>query len=384
MSSTSEPRPTRATGGLRTLLASRPRRVAALAGLGWAVIVAAYALGFLAVAPERPRATVALDLMFFAVALILPAALAWIVALLAEELAGLRASVAALRAAIATLGADLATTRAVVASEGPVSAGDIGRALREALAEGPRAEEAARLARLLEGQEEIRHGLRGLIEQRGATRLVEPPAPVAPAQARAPAEPVAEPAAPSGEAPVPDWSVLVRALDFPRDAEDREGFRALRSATRHPGLAHALQAAEDLLTLLAESGVYMDDLDVAPPRAEVWRRYVGGARGPEVAAAAGVTDAEALEKTRALLERDPVFRDTAQHFLRRFDAVLAEFAPGADDAQLMALVDTRSARAFMLLARLRGRFGGKEEASDREFLPAPDAAEQDADPEPER
>ena len=340
------------------VFATRPRRLAAAASLVWAVIVLAYAAGFAANAPEG-RGTAALDLLFFAAVLALPAGLVWLGALLADEIAALRARVDALGAALPALSAELATTRAVVASEGPVSAGDIGRALREALAEGPRAEEAERLARLIEGQEEMRHALRALVERRGATHAA-PPVPEPAPEPRPPvpaAEPEAGAAEPPGAEPRPSWEVLARALDFPRDAEDRAGFRALREANRHSGLAQALRAAEDLLTLFAELGLYMDDLAPAPAAPEAWRRYVAGARGAEVAEAGGITDAEALDKTRARMASDPIFRDTAQHFLRRFDAVLAEFAPGASDEALAALIDTRSARAFMLIARLRGRFG---------------------------
>ena len=82
----------------------------------------------------------------------------------------------------------------------------------------------------------------------------------------------------------PDWPTLIRALDFPRDADDQEGFRALRAALRHHGLAQMLQAAEDVLTLLSQEGVYVDDLRC---RAGATPRPGGGSsrgdRGAEVA-----------------------------------------------------------------------------------------------------
>ncbi len=334
-------------------IVTRPRRLALVASLVWAVIVLGYAAGFVGSAPEG-RGMVALDLLFFAAVLALPVGLVWLVAFLADELALLRGAVGELTASLPGLAAELATTRAVVASEGPVSAGDIGRAVREALAEGLRAEESERLGRLIEGQEEIRHGLRALIERRGAA----PPAPLIPAPApkRGPEQEPAPPPAEVAEPGVP-WDVLVRALDFPRDAEDRAGFRALREANRHSSIGQTLRAAEDLLTLLSGVGVYMDDLEPTPVEPDAWRRYIAGERGSEVAGAGGITDADVLGRTRALLEGDPIFRDTAQHFLRRFDAILAEFVRDADDDALRALIDTRSARAFMLLGRLRGRFG---------------------------
>jgi hypothetical protein len=57
------------------------------------------------------------------------------------------------------------------------------------------------------------------------------------------------------------------------------------------------------------------------------------------------------------MKSDPIFRDTALFFHRRFDAVLAEFASEASDERLLELADTRSGRAFMLLARVNGAFG---------------------------
>ena len=84
---------------------------------------------------------------------------------------------------------------------------------------------------------------------------------------------------------------------------------------------------------------------------------MAGARGADVARVGAIRDPRALETARALTKSDPIFRDTALFFQRRFDAVLGEFAAGAGDAEIAELADTRSARAFMLLARLSGSFG---------------------------
>ena len=63
-----------------------------------------------------------------------------------------------------------------------------------------------------------------------------------------------------------------------------------------------------------------------------------------------VRDAAALEAARALMKVDTIFRDAALFFQRRFDAVLVEIAVGATDAELARLADTRSGRAFRLMA----------------------------------
>ena len=49
-------------------------------------------------------------------------------------------------------------------------------------------------------------------------------------------------------------------------------------------------------------------------------------------------------------------RDAAHHFLRTFDKTFAEFETNASDAELVALADTRTARAFMLFGRVAGVF----------------------------
>ena len=71
------------------------------------------------------------------------------------------------------------------------------------------------------------------------------------------------------------WSDLTRALDFPRDGDDAEGFRALKAALRHHSLARMLQAAEDVLELpLPQEGVYMEDATVDAADPDDWRRFI--------------------------------------------------------------------------------------------------------------
>ena len=118
-----------------------------------------------------------------------------------------------------------------------------------------------------------------------------------------------------------------------------------------------MQAAQDVLTLLSQDGIYMDDLRPDRARPEVWRQFAQGQRGREVAALGGVRDRSCLALTTGRMREDQIFRDTAHHFLRRFDQLLAGFEPQASDEELAALAETRSARAFMLLGRVAGTFG---------------------------
>jgi hypothetical protein len=149
---------------------------------------------------------------------------------------------------------------------------------------------------------------------------------------------------------------VVRALNFPDSPDDAEGFRALRRALEDQNLARLIRAAQDVLTLLAQDGIYMDDLAADRARPELWRRFAEGARGREVAALGGVHDRETLATVIARMRQDTVFRDAAHHFLRQFDRSVSGFAATADDAALALLAETRTARAFMLIGRAAGTF----------------------------
>jgi hypothetical protein len=334
-----------------------------------------------------------IDGLFFLIARVLPLMLIWLAAWLAEELERQRRVIAALAELTPPLLEAMAETRAALARDGPASPEAIEAAVRRGLAAAPapspQIDPRPALANLAGNQARMEGALRELLSRAAAgepepelatdaqgkkranpRRRAAKPAEDAPeipqggAEPEAP-EPEAEPAAqpslpllPEGEPDLrPGWPDLVRALDFPRDEADREGFRALKSALRHHGLAQMLQAAEDVLTMLSQQGVYMDDLAPAQRDAQAWRRFIAGDRGPEVEAVGAIRDPEALDAARALMKSDPIFRDTALFFHRRFDAVLAEFASEADDEHLLELADTRSGRAFMLLARLNGAFG---------------------------
>ncbi|MEO9778979.1 MAG: hypothetical protein ABJH07_01275 [Sedimentitalea sp.] len=149
---------------------------------------------------------------------------------------------------------------------------------------------------------------------------------------------------------------FVRALNFPENAEDKAGFDAMRRALRDRQAAQLIQASQDVLTLLSQEGIYMDDLRPDMARPDVWRQFAQGTRGREVAALGGVHDRTSLALTAGRMKQDPIFRDAAHHFLRLFDRMFATFETDASDADISALSDTRTARAFMLLGRVAGTF----------------------------
>lgn len=356
---------------------SRPRRLAILSSAVWAVVVFAYGIGFLSVAAGgQGRGTVFVDAMFFLLALTMPVVLIWLAAWLSEELARQRALVAAIAEAIGPLAQALEerprATGGAVPTSGGVTADTIERAVQSAVS-GIRAPDLGRpIDRLIIGQSRIEATLQRLVNGPkaavGTADLSVPAAPVASVPDAAPAvapvvgsglAPAAETPEPAGSPsdtlpPRPTWADLVRALDFPRDADDVEGFRALKVALRHPALQQMLQAAEDVLNLLSQEGVYVDELPMDPVDPAAWRRFIRGIRGPEVAAVGGIRDPRALEIAHRLSSDDLIFRDSALFFQRRFEGVLKDFASDGDDAALIEFAGTRSGRAFMLLARLNG------------------------------
>ncbi|MBM3605213.1 MAG: hypothetical protein FJX25_10805 [Alphaproteobacteria bacterium] len=189
-----------------------------------------------------------------------------------------------------------------------------------------------------------------------STQRPEPRAvPPKPRPAADPRAPLAKPE-PIGDISV-DAGTLIRALNFPDGPDDHEAIEALRQALRDPGTSRVLRAAQDVVTLMAGQDLYMDDLPPTPARPDVWRRFAAGERGSAVAALGGIRHSDALEIVSGMLHEDEIFRDTAHHFLRHFDGLIARLVPQLDDLQIAVLADSRSARAFMLLGRVSGVFG---------------------------
>lgn len=195
----------------------------------------------------------------------------------------------------------------------------------------------------------------GAARSAALTRRAVPPQPAA----AGPARQSAQGTLPLGaDAPtvlsLPD---LIRALHFPETPDDRAGLRAMQRALQDHKARQVVQAAQDMLTLLSQDGIYMDDL--TPDRASpaLWRRFAAGDRRAEVMAVGAIRDARGLDICRTRLRDNAVWRDTAHHFLRRFDQMLGGLVPELDDAGIEALSETRSARGFMLVGRAAEVFG---------------------------
>jgi hypothetical protein len=308
----------------------------------WLALVGAYAIGWFGA--RGAAGADALTVLLFLLAAIAPVTLFSVSAALLRRAEAIRDETAALRAALPAF--DLAPR---------TEAGDpdaMLRAAREAMA----AETADLAARLERMEARLDAALAG-----GAPSA--PPKPARPASTRKRAEPHGQPALPFAEdvSPPPQrsltWDDLVRALDFPRDERDAEGFAALEAALTDSEFRALLQAAEDVLALLAASGLHMEDFEPETPSPEAWAAYAEGARGAKAAAVGGLHDPEAVETVKERTRTDAVFRDAGLVFARRWNAlvrrVVRDLGP---DPVLARLGDTRSGRAFMLLARALGAF----------------------------
>ncbi|NKX43055.1 hypothetical protein [Roseicyclus persicicus] len=268
-------------------------------------------------------------------AIVMPIALIWVAASAARTARGLREEAARLQASIDAM-------RAAYVDQQQRAALDLKPAV------------VAKLEELVETQRSAGQGtpavfssLRALppAEERAA---VPPPAPELP-------QPGLALATPAEKDPI-SVADFIKALNFPENEHDKEGFRTLRRALEDRATERLIRASQDVLTLLSQDGIYMDDLRPDRARPEVWRRFAAGDRGRAIAALGGIHDRSSLVLTAGRMKKDPVFRDAAHHFLRHFDRTFMEFEKNASDAEIVALANTRTARAFMLLGRVAGTF----------------------------
>jgi hypothetical protein len=307
--------------------------VAIILSLIWLAAVAVFFLG-----SDSPSGgdTTPLGNVLTVLAVIMPIALIWVAASTARTAKGLRQEAARLQASIDAM-------RAAYVEQQQKAALDLKPAVVEKLDELVRAQQAA--------------------ETRLATftsmRAIEPP------EDRA----AVAPAPPPPEAPQPTLALstptvkepisvadFIKALNFPENEHDKEGFRTLRRALEDHATERLIRASQDVLTLLSQDGIYMDDLRPDRARPEVWRKFAQGERGRSIAALGGIHDRSSLVLAAGRMKKDPVFRDAVHHFLRHFDRTFMEFERNASDAEIADLANTRTARAFMLLGRVTGTF----------------------------
>ncbi len=312
--------------------------IALLLSALWLIGAATFFLVLDTPAPETPAPATGTDSLRFVMtmlAVFMPVAMIWVAATAARSSKVMREESQRLQAAIDAI------RQAYVAQSqgrGGMSDASVQKKLDEIAAAQKKTETA--LATFHSSRERLAH-------QTQASPTADP----AHDQAALPLGTRAEDMAPPLER-----SDFIRALNFPETAEDTEGFAALRKALRDRHAKELIQASQDVLTLLSQDGIYMDDLRPDMARPEIWRRFAAGERGRAVAALGGVRDRSSLALSAGRMRQDPIFRDAAHHFLRKFDQMFAGFAEAASDAEISELANTRTARAFMLLGRVAGTF----------------------------
>ena len=323
---------------------ARPERLAFALSLAWLVLVVA--LAWLLARRGMPPAEM-LVFVLIALAVFLPVVLIWQLVYLLRAAARMETA-----AQVLALQADALARRASVAGAHALRGGVTSSGGAAGSGGGPPSEMAG------DGGATLRF----------ASRRHEPP-PAGPGAANGAANGTANGAgespsdqaslalaAPAGEAVDIGHDELIRALHFPEDEHDSDGFAALRRALGNHATAELIRSAQAVLTGLALEGIYMDRLTPEPPRAEIWRAFAGGERGPVVAAMGGLRDRSCLALSAARMRSDLEFREAVHRFLRAFERCLRAFEPDAGDDQLIRLADTRSGRAFMLLGRVSGVF----------------------------
>jgi len=304
--------------------------LAAAGAVSWMVVVGVYFWALPSLAEDEGSAE-RLRLILMMVAIFVPVMLAWVALAAARRARYMREDIQRLQIAVEGLrkGQEVLTAQQAMVPAAGTS---------DRLQPSPQKAEAP---------------VSNFTTRREVSRLIVPRA--------APQMPGDQPALALGMASEPtdpplDQADLIQALNFPDDEHDTEGFAALRRALRDRTARRLVQASQDVLTLLSQDGIYMDDLRPDPIPADLWRRFAKGERGKEIAALGAIKDRDPLARTAARMREDTIFRDAVHHFLRRFDQMLLTFQEEARDIDLQQLAETRTARAFMLLARTAGAF----------------------------
>lgn len=310
-------------------------RLALVASAAWLLA----AVVFLAVAGLGDGQTLGpLRFLIVVLALFLPVALIWIAAIALK-------SARIIRDESERLQASMDAMRQIYVSQAQIAATTM----------GPNVER--KIDEIVKAQKRAEETLAAFASSRPTSRPVSRPPDTAAVQGAEVPSP--QPALSfGGEPEIPRVGIedFISALNFPETAEDREGFAALRRALADPRASTLIRASQDVLTLLSQDGIYMDDLTPDRARPEVWRKFAAGERGPAVSGLGGIRDRSSLALSAARMRQDTIFRDSAHHFLRAFDRTIQNMMPELSDQEIVALSETRTARAFMLLGRVAGIF----------------------------
>ena len=298
----------------------------------WIIGLCAYGAGYFGLIGEgvEPQGPVSLEVLLFIFAAVLPIVLVWIGVLLLRRVAEVQRDARELAAALKRFQSDAVGNSSARITPAPKGG----------------AETNSKLSALSAQMQQVEKALVAMLQ----TQVAEPDETID-------AEDAQTAIVTADKSESLNWEELLHALNFPTDEKDKDGFRALRIAMGHRNTSQCLRAAEDIMNLLSQDGIYTDDLtpEIAP--AALWRRFAKGTRGEEVSAVGGIHDPAAVAKVRSRMRSDPIFRDAALHFQRQFDIILRDFSAEGTDEQIEKLANTRTGRTFMLLGRVSGMFG---------------------------
>ncbi len=363
--------------------ANREYLIAGILSVIWASALLTYGAGYFDIfgAAGAPIRRTFLDVILYSSALLMPMMFLWLGAYMVRHSRVLSEDAAKLKVAVQTM-------EQAISFASPAKADDVVTAINEATATAMHSEQIRINAQFRNFSEELRQVSAAVkqlqkshvAEHEAVTQLVETAQDAAEkavrkastAEARnsklsrmtfdaihSEADQDALPIeAPSSTRPGDlEWEHVIRAVNFPQDENDKEGFAAIRRVISNHDVAQLMQASEDVLSMLAQEGIYMDDLSVAPTNPDLWHKFAAGGRGEEVEGLGTIDDQAAMALARGRMRNDSIFRDVSLHFLRQFDRFLRGAIHNATDKDLVRLGDTRTGRAFQLMARIGGSFG---------------------------
>lgn len=367
---------------LQTRVNSIEYVVAGFITVVWLSALLTYGAGYFGIfgAVEGQKNPSFLDVILYFSALVMPIMFLWLGAYMIRQTRQMNEDAQRLKDSVETL-------RSAVALNSPATSEDVVKAISDATAAAMRAEQSritTQFRNLNDQQTKIEKAVLTLLKSRGQeheaiTQLVETAQDVAEKAVRKASSAEAresklskmtfdaihntegQDALPfeAPESPVAtdlDWAELVRALNFPEDENDTAGFAAIKRVLPNRLIAQLLQASEDVLSMLAQEGIYMDDLNTDKANPDVWRLFAKGTRGAAASEMGTIHDQAAVALTRGRMRADHIFKDSSLHFLRLFDRFLQEHLADATDLEIQGLAETRTGRAFQLMARVSGSF----------------------------
>lgn len=152
------------------------------------------------------------------------------------------------------------------------------------------------------------------------------------------------------------WEILLKALHFPRDKNDLAGFSALKIAHENNIISELLRVSEDFLNLIAQDGIYLDDLKIDPPPVESWLNFVTTDQKTNKKRLGCVGIDIKIKKLKSRIKTDAIFRDTSLTLMRRFDRLLRDKLRTANDEQIFKIAETRSGKAFLIVGKISDSF----------------------------